>query len=366
MDNQKIINCHTHVFDRACVPNKFLPFWLRLIARLLESTKTAEGLGKLVTFFGKKNVAQLIQKFHYFLKVGDLKSQLEIFKLLQSFYPEGTKFCVLTMDMEFMQAGTVKKSFKDQLDELAALKKDPAYKDLIQPFIFIHPERVGIFSIVRQYIEEQGFAGLKMYPPLGYYPFDERLDQVFAYAEKNKLPITTHCSRGGIYYQGKITDAMKKHPITGKTIKVTKNKFLTDIYTDPDNYQYLLVKYPDLKVNLAHFGGADEWDKYLSNTIDETGERSWFEKVRDLVKKYPNVYTDVSYTMYNQQLYPLLKTVLQDAAVKNKVLFGSDYFMVEQEESEREFCINLRAALGESDFKLIAEDNPKLFLFNGK
>lgn len=366
MDNVKITNVHTHVFDRACVPGKFLPIWLRLIARLLESRKFANTLGKIVTFFGKKNLAQLITKFHYFLTVGDLTSQLEIFKLLQSFYPEGTRFCVLPMDLEFMAAGDVKKPYKQQLDELALMKKDPAFKDVILPFIFVHPQRIGIFSMVRQYIEQYGFAGVKLYPPLGYYPFDERLDQVFAYCEKNNIPVTVHCSRGGVYYKGKITPDMRKHPITGKEYKVTKNKYATDIYTDPDNYEYVLVKYPNLKLNLAHFGGGDEWDKYLSNTIDESGERSWFEKVRDLIKKYPNVYADISYTMYNEDLFPLLKVLLQDPQVKNKILFGSDYYMVEQEESEKEFIVKLRAALGESDFKLIAEDNPKLFLFTGK
>lgn len=358
----QIINCHTHIFDRNVVPDKFLPAILQPIAKLLEDKNTANGIGKLLNFLGKKDYAHLVKKYHQFLKIGDLKSQLEIFKILQGFYPENTKFSVLSMDMEFMKAGNVKTPFRTQLDELAAIKKDPAYKDLIYPFIFIHPERIGLLSIIRKYIEEEHFAGLKMYPPLGYYPFDERLNQVFAYAQENQVPITSHCARGGVFYKGSITDDMLKHPITGKVYQKRKNKFFTDIYTDPDNYEYLLQKYPNLKLNLAHFGGFDEWTKYLQNSLDEDNELSWFEKVKALLIKHPNLYTDISYTLYDKDLIPLLKTTLQEDALRNKILFGTDYYMVEQELSEKEFSINLRASLGEQEYKQIAEINPKRFL----
>jgi predicted TIM-barrel fold metal-dependent hydrolase len=361
----KIINCHTHVFNRDSVPDKFLPTWLRPIANLLSSKKTSTGLASFVSFFGRKNLSQLIKKYHYFLTIGDLKSQLEIFKLLQGFYPEGTKFCVLTMDMEYMAAGRVIKPFQTQLDELAAIKRDPAYTELIYPFIFIHPERPMLHTLVRKYMEQEGFAGLKMYPPLGYYPFDKRLDLVLSYAEQYGIPVTTHCARGGVYFKGDIKD--RKHPVTGKEVPKRKNKYLTDIYTDPDNYQYVLNKFPDLKLNLAHFGGYDEWENYMTGTlVDQDGETNWFTKVSNLIRGSQNVYSDVSYTMFNKDLFSLLKVVLQDPTIKNKVLFGSDFYMTEIEESEREFSINLRAALGESDFKLIAEENPALFLFNNQ
>lgn len=359
----QIINCHSHVFNRDSVPDKFLPLWLRPVANMLQSKKTSGGLAKLISFFGKKDLSGLIKKFHYFLTIGDLKSQLEIFKLLQGFYPVGTKFCVLTMDMEYMGAGKTVKSFETQLEELAAIKRDPAYTDLIHPFIFIHPERPMLYTLVKKYIEQEHFAGLKMYPPLGYYPFDKRLDLVLSYAEQYSIPVTTHCSRGGVYFKGNIKE--RKHPITGKEVPRSKNKFLTDTYTDPDNYHYLLNKFPDLKLNIAHFGGYDEWLKFLSNTlVDQDGEINWFTKVCNLIKSYQNVYSDVSYTLFEKSLFPLLKIVLQDPALKNKVLFGSDFYMTEIEESEREFSINLRAALGENDFNLIANENPSLFLFN--
>lgn len=356
----KIINCHTHIFNRSVVPDKFLPRWLMPIAKLLEHKGTSKFFFNLFGKLKQHEIALLIKKHHAFLTIGDFKSQLEIFKYLQTFYPTGAGFCTLAMDLEFMQAGKVKQSFTDQLDELAAIKQDPAYRDLIFPFIFVHPERKGIFDIVQRYIGEKGFAGIKLYPPLGYYPFDERLNEIYAFAEKHQIPITTHCARGGIFYKGEITE--RTHPKTGKPIKANKNKFFTDAYTDPDNYRYVLDRFPELKINLAHFGGFDEWQKFLGNTIDD-GLPTWYEKICGLIREYPNVYSDISYTMFNADLFNLLKLSIQDRTLKSQILYGSDFYMVEQETSERQFLTNVRAHIGETDFKQIAELNPKNFLY---
>lgn len=361
MDTLKIINCHTHIFNRAIVPERFLPLWIKPLSKLLENKPPAKFFFNLFSKIGKHNLALLVKKYHAFLTIGDIKSQLDIFKYLQSFYPSDTKFCVLPMDMEYMQAGNVRQPFIAQLEELARIKQDPLYKDFIEPFIFVHPERKDIFDIVRKYIEEKNFAGLKLYPPLGYYPFDERLNSIYEYAQKYQIPITTHCARGGVYYQGEITEAMKIHPKTGQHIKEQKNKFFTDIYTDPDNYRYVLEQFPKLKINLAHFGGYDEWQKYLGNTMDEE-QITWYDKICSLMREYPNVYTDISYTMFSEDLFNLLKLTLKDSRLRTKILYGSDFYMVEQETTERQFLTNIQAYIGEEDFKQIAQTNPTTFL----
>jgi predicted TIM-barrel fold metal-dependent hydrolase len=356
-----IINCHTHIFNRLAVPDNFLPKWLSPIAKLLENKNTSKFIFNLFTKLNRNEIALLIKKYHAFLTIGDLKSQLEIFKYLQVFYPTGTKFCTLSMDMEFMQAGKVKQSFIEQLDEMAKIKDDPAYSDLIYPFIFVHPERKGIFDIVQLYIEEAGFKGIKLYPPLGYYPFDERLTEIYQYAEKNRIPITTHCARGGVFYKGEITNDMRTHPKTGMPIKAERNKFFTDTYTNPENYKYVLQRFPNLILNLAHFGGYDEWQKYLSVSFYQD-RSTWFEIICDLLRKYDHVYTDISYTMFNPDLFNLLKLSVSDNSIKEKILYGSDYYMVEQETSERQFLTNVRAHIGEELFNQIAHINPMKFL----
>lgn len=361
METIRIINCHTHTFNRQAVPDKFLPPWLRPIAGILEYKGAFEFLYHVFDTAGKKELALLVKKYHGFLNAGDLKSQLETFKYLQGFYPEGTQFCVLPMDMEFMQAGSVKQPYLNQLDELASIKQNPAYKELIHPFVFVHPERKGMLDIVRKYVEEKGFSGLKLYPPLGYYPFDDRLNEIYAYAEKYQLPITTHCARGGVFFKGEIKGNMLIHPKTGKRLKEQKNKFFTDAFTDPANYEYVLQQFPQLKINLAHFGGYDEWQKYLSPSFENTGA-TWFEKICSLIRNYPNVYADISYTLFSDDLFSLLKLSLEDHSLKNKILYGSDFYMVEQQISERQFLTNVRGFIGEDHFRLIAQQNPLSFL----
>ncbi len=79
---------------------------------------------------------------------------------------------------------------------------------------------------------------------------------------------------------------------------------------------------------------------------------------------YPNLYADISYTIFNfQENAPLLKILLQDKSILPKVLFGSDFYMVECEKySEKRLSTDLRAILGESAFWTIANKNPIKYL----
>jgi hypothetical protein len=49
---------------------------------------------------------------------------------------------------------------------------------------------------------------------------------------------------------------------------------------------------------------------------------------------------------------------------RQRILFGSDYFVVRQEATEREFSIRLRGSVGEEDFFQMANTNPRQFLFS--
>jgi len=86
--------------------------------------------------------------------------------------------------------------------------------------------------------------------------------------------------------------------------------------------------------------------------------------------QYPNLYTDISYTAFTPKVQGLyidlvdyLKVLLSNPLVRQRVLFGSDYYMVERESvSEKEASILLRSRLGEDLYKQIAYTNPREFL----
>jgi predicted TIM-barrel fold metal-dependent hydrolase len=161
---------------------------------------------------------------------------------------------------------------------------------------------------------------------------------------------------------------MLTDPVTGELLDLGRFELLTR-FTDPDANKPLLEKYPKLRVCLAHFGGAGDWTRYLDKPWHSETDRpnmSWLAKILDMLRvgAYPNLWTDISYTLYaNDEHVYLLKVLLSDPRVSSRVLFGSDFYVVENAElEERRRSVRLRAVLGEELFDTIARENPKSFL----
>ena len=128
--------------------------------------------------------------------------------------------------------------------------------------------------------------------------------------------------------------------------------------------------FPDLRVNLAHFGGTHDWQAYTQEGLypgdPAAGAANWQSMIRHMITSgdWPNLWTDISYTLFRfDDFVPFLRVFLQDARLARRVLFGSDFYMTRQEAlSERAVCFRLRVALGEDLFRQIAETNPEIWL----
>jgi predicted TIM-barrel fold metal-dependent hydrolase len=283
------------------------------------------------------------------------KTQKEIFNILKSFYSQRTSFVLLSLDTEFMGKGRVPQKYEDQLKGLIEIKQENP--DRVFPFLAIDPRRKWDRAKVKEYFD-LGFCGIKLYPPHGYKPFDNSYNEkypqlldIYLYLQENKIPIIGHCTPGGLH---------------GRRYKDENGYF-----ADPDNYKELLDQYTALNLCLAHFGGITEWDAYLNDPWEENSKKiAWVSKIIDMIKlddeegnpKYPNLYVDVSYTSYNPQTHAYLKVLLSDDRLKERILFGTDFYVVQVETSERAFSIDLRGYLGEELFSQIARDNPRKFL----
>ncbi len=263
------------------------------------------------------------------------------------------------MDMAYMGAGKVPRPYVEQLSKLAEFKK--VYPQLL-PFIIIDPRREGVMDLLQKCVEEWGYRGVKLYPPLRYFPHDERLYPVYQYCQKNGLPIIAHCSPyNPIHFYGKKKELLKLLSKSDNPI-VTKGKNrkeLCSYFTHPHNYKKVLDDFKDLKICLAHFGSEYFWKKYLDEPEEED---NWFVIIKDMISGYSNLYSNISFTLNNQEFYHLLKVLLSDELMKRKVLFGSDYYMVETKSIERRFGLDLRAFVGEENFFTIATENPNKFL----
>lgn len=382
-------------------------------------------------------------------------TQAKVFARLKSQYPPGTGFVILPMDMEFMDAGDLDPgcSYHEQMKELKAIKKIYDKEEIFFPFVFADPRRFRAAGtshfdythlngkvtlaencFIKEYIEDAGFSGFKIYPALGYYPFDEALLPLWKYAADNEIPILTHCIRGTIFFRGIKEKAWDEHPIFKQAdgnkeyipLKLLEidNKDFCNNFTHPLNYLCLLeekllrklvskaaspnikelfgytndetsLKYnlSHLKLCFGHFGGDDEWKRFfefdrenyaiqlvknptkgITFLTDSKGQPKpgkiehiwkyvdWYSIICSLMLQYPNVYADLSYILHNPGIQPLLKHTLMNNGLREKVLFGTDFYVVRNHKSEKNMLADMIDDLSQTEFDQIARINPRKFL----
>ena len=231
-------------------------------------------------------------------------------------------------------------------------------------------------------IERRAFFGIKLYPSLGFFPFDPGLDALYAWAEQNQVPVMTHCTRSGTFYTGQMkevvttltpptlnpdstamlniharVDRFMKDPLTRD-----ESKFGCNIFLHPENYVPVLEKYPNLKICFAHFGGGNEMlGKGSPVTQAGLDNTNWHELVKGLIEKFPQVYTDISYTLFDAAVFKQVNAFV-DGPHGSRVLYGTDFFMTLQEKPEDQLwqqCINL---MGMDRFNTIATVNTDNYL----
>jgi predicted TIM-barrel fold metal-dependent hydrolase len=359
----RITNCHIHTFTVAHVPDRFAG----IFGRLLEIRWLRAVVLAFLRAFGRAP-RSLFARYARILEVSHRRSQRQVFELARSFYPQGTRFVVLPMDMAYMNAGHVSEPLAAQHDGLRKLHDE--HGELVLPFVAVDPRRPDVVATTIELLEEEpkSFFGIKLYPPLGYHPNDPRLGELYDYAAERDVPILSHCTRRGVQYRGRPTPDMLS-PGAGSGLSTVGDREAIVRLADPDNYKAILSERPKLRLCLAHFGGDEEWEKYLNQPWVSGGpspEKSWLAKIADMIRSrdYENLYTDIAYTVFaDEENVYLLKVLLSDERIRERVLFGSDFYVVENAKlEERRISVRVRSVLGEDLFRQIAEINPARFL----
>lgn len=349
-------NCHVHTFTHEHAPRDYVrwPFGRLLAVGWIR--KAVLGAIRL-SGVGRRSV---VARYGQILEVSFKKTQQDVFEVVRALYPTGTRFVVLPMDMELMGAGTVEKPIDEQHATLAKLRE--SFLDQVIPFAAADARRADVYEKTVQWIEQHKFRGIKLYPRLGFHPNDPALDRLYGYAAEHGVPVLTHCSRTGPQFRGEPTDRMRRDPETGDQLDLDRLELL-DLFTEPTACAPILEKHPALKLCLAHFGGAEEWDKYIATA---GSRQNWLAQILEMMRSgdYPNLYTDISFTLFVKEGYvDLLKELLSDERVAPRVLFGSDFYVVDRAQlAEQARSIRIREVLGEALFRTIAVDNPQQFL----
>lgn len=420
-----------------------IPYGRKIAMMIIRNSK------KLSLLFVNEDQLNFLTRYISIGRFAYYKEQSSIFSRLNKQYPDDTEFVILPMDMEFMDAGKIKSegSYQVQMEKLKKLKKKNPSK--IHPFVFVDPRRQNVGfkdffkyknvngkvvledCFIKEFIEKEKFAGFKIYPALGYFPFDESLLPIWKYAAENNLPIMTHCIRGTIFYRGNKKKEWYYHPII-KDAKLSNEYMLLPKsynidfsvdFTNPLNYLCLLDPFllkewikkcnkPDLfelfgynkvtdtlkhdlsnlKICFGHYGGDDEWKKFLNRDRDNYSHKmmdksdgieflnnknpelsygglmdiwknaDWYTIISSLMMQYPNVYSDLSYIIHNQEIFPLLKQTINNPQLKDRILFGTDFYVVRNHNSEKELLATTMANLSTEEFDQIARENPTSFL----
>lgn len=422
----------------------FISYGRKLILMILKKAWS------ILSWLPDKRTLQFLRRYVDIGRFAYYENPKILFKKLTDQYPVGMGFVLLPMDMEFMEAGKLAADgvFGRQMEQLDSIKQ--ASPDTAFPFVFVDPRRDLVDNkpflawsaengsvtlkncFIKTYIEEKKFNGFKIYPALGYYPFDEKLLPLWKYAADHKLPIMTHAIKGTIFYRGKKNKNWDTHPIFKEGGSLYENPLLLNQvenvdfinnFTHPLNYLCLIeekllrivvsscskeikdlfgyvsddkkLKHDlrQLKMCFGHFGGDDEWARYLRKDRDATTAKiintpesgaqffegeikesygmlsqiwhhlDWYSIISSMMLQYPNVYADISYIIHDEHIFPLLKSTLMNEKLAKRTLFGTDFYVVRNHKSEKQMFSEINASLNDIEIDNIARDNPREYLF---
>lgn len=158
-------------------------------------------------------------------------------------------------------------------------------------FAACDPTQTGYMADLERAHQDLKLRGVKMGPMYaGFDPRDERCEPVYAYCERNGLPVLFH---------------------TGTTF----NRIAPLVFSRPWLFDEVAIHHPDLHMVLAHLA------------------HPFYEECLVVIRKHPHVYADISALFYRPwQFYNMLITA-QEYKVTHKLLFGSDYPFAKASES---------------------------------
>jgi len=184
---------------------------------------------------------------------------------------------------------------------------------------------------------------------MGYSPTDPFLygknegdDCLYKYCMDNQIPIVAHCSAGGFCTFVKRLDVIgavmpdmefDSQPLIYS--QVTEIKFKTNILNfgkaveerayrlnHPKLWEIVLKRFPNLKIDLAHFGGDP--DKYGTERREYI-YKLMTQKLESGQLSYPYLYTDLSCITEKE----LIKDIHDNKfnQIRERLMYGSDYFL---------------------------------------
>lgn len=204
-------------------------------------------------------------------------------------------------------------------------------------------------SIAQDAVENRGFIGVKLYPPMGFLPannattnlklpervlkipdfkakIDAALEALYYWAESNDVPIMAHANNSN----GAGPDyALRAHP---------------------RHWISVLENHPGLRLNLAHFGGFDEMP----------GSQNWEDTIGINLHRFVHLYADISYlsealpatgSARRRQIVTALSAFTEKHDPhKQRLLYGSDWIMLGRESDHGRYFSHVQGLVADAGF----------------
>jgi hypothetical protein len=375
------VDCHCHLFNEETVPKALYnmkmpggPLFHHLATRIARALHLLNRRSS--DDWGSRN-AYFIETF--------LKSTPEIAEKFTGYYPDSTNtiFTPLMMDMHNRASLNNRERaeyyIRKQAVDITGLLNDTDRRYNLLPFLPVDPtiadsdgpgfNHFDLF--IRAFNGEYGFTpfGIKIYPSLGYLPSHPLLMPVYEVCEKKRIPVTAHCSTGTVhaYFRRiknipgwKITSdgTLTDRPETRWFILFQKIGY-ENYFNHPKNWEPVLERFPDLKINFAHFGGYRQWRQLIKGN-----QNNWVSRIFDYFARYPNVFADLSYTNAFPDINRAAADILNSSRmVRERTLYGFDWYMVVREGHYRGIKACFDTLMGEEIIDYLSRKNPYRFLF---
>ena len=149
------------------------------------------------------------------------------------------------------------------------LKAVQKYPDRLIGNIYLDPREPDAVTTLENYMEA-GFRCVKMFPPVGFYPDDEKFFPLYEKIEEYGVPILFHAGQTNI-------KIISKDP---KIRKATNSK-----YGNPMNFDMIARLFPGMPIILAHMGYpyyTEAWSVAHANNnvyLDIAGSGPWVEGI---------------------------------------------------------------------------------------
>lgn len=276
------------------------------------------------------------------------------------------------VDFEYWFVEMPQKHFSKITDQIALMSRlaKLEHRAVLLNFAPFCPLRAALENgdghrAVRDAILNQGFVGVKLYPPMGFKPIENRANDSFGHRFKvNGTAIDRElrrmycwCERNGVPIKAHGNNSLAAQECSGRNAA-------------PDLWGPVLLEFPKLRVNIAHFGGFEE--DYTVGKCTDT-KPSYEERAANLISPDNHAYVDLGYwdevmgrnRPGSEILTKVNELVAKNGELANRIMYGSDYTMIGRERQHGAYLADLKTAIDSLhgiDVKQIFSLNARAYL----